>query len=220
MPTTSDRSTLSPHKSPLEVIYLIGILINNESIMSYPSQVCVMEIRCICLTDAIQVTQQTREYNIERIIQKYSPVIRFKVKKSLGGRTPDWEDVAHEIILNVVEKLKRGEFRGESSIGTYIYTITQRRIVDYIRKKSRVLSHAPEPTPFISPEERMEERQRATWLAQAIQQLKPKYREVLYLYYYKELSREEVALRLKILPRQVSERVNYAQKLLKKTLKR
>lgn len=188
--------------------------------MSCPSQVCIMEIRCICLTDAIQVTQQTREYNIEKIIQKYQSVIRFKVKKSLGGQTPDWEDVAHEIILNVVEKLKRGEFRGESSIGTYIYTITQRRIVDYIRKKSRVLTHAPEPIPFASPEEKMEEKQRAARLAQAIQQLKPKHREVLYLYYYKELSREEVARTLKISPRRVSERVNYAQKLLKRMLKR
>jgi len=49
--------------------------------------------------------------------------------------------------------------------------------------------------------------------------LKPKYRDVLYFYYYQELSREEVAARLGISPRKVSELVNYALKLLRKEMK-
>ena len=56
-------------------------------------------------------------------------------------------------------------------------------------------------------------------IAIAIKKLKPKYREVLYLYYYKDLSMEEVAEKLGISPRRVSERVNYSQKLLKKLIK-
>ena len=35
-------------------------------------------------------------------IAQYSPVVSFRVRKSLGSLTPDWEDVAHEIITNVV----------------------------------------------------------------------------------------------------------------------
>jgi RNA polymerase sigma-70 factor (ECF subfamily) len=57
-------------------------------------------------------------------------------------------------------------------------------------------------------------------MAEAIRKLKPKYREVLYLYYYKELSREEVAQKLGITTRRVSERVNYSQKLLKKLIQK
>ncbi len=158
--------------------------------------------------------------DFEEIIIRYRPIIGFRVKRSLGANNPDWEDVVSEIILNVIEKIKKGEFRGESSLGTFIYTITSRRIVDYIREKSKVLKHAPEPNPFPTPEEEVENRERMELIAQALKKLKPRYRELLYLYYYKGLSREEVGKRLGISPRRVSERVNYIQKVLRKIIKK
>lgn len=163
--------------------------------------------------------KRSKDLDLDAIVAKYRPVVSFRVKKSIGVKTPDWEDVVNEIMINVVEKLKKGEFRGESSIGTFIYTITSRRIIDFIRKKSKVLKHAPEPNPYASPQEHVESRERARWIANSIEKLKPKYKEVLYLYYYQELSREEVAKKLNISPRRVSERVNYAQKLLRKVMK-
>jgi RNA polymerase sigma-70 factor (ECF subfamily) len=163
--------------------------------------------------------KKKQEINLEEIYAKYGPVIRFRVRKSLGASNPDWEDIVNEIISNVIEKINKQEFRGESSIGTFIYTITSRRIVDYIRQKTKVLKHAPEPAPYPDPHERVENKERAELIAAAIKKLKPKYREVLYLYYYKGLSREEVAEKLSITPHRVSERVNYSQKLLKKLIK-
>lgn len=163
--------------------------------------------------------KRSKNLDLDAIVAKYRPVVGFRVKKSIGVKTPDWEDVVNEIMINVVEKLKKGEFRGDSSIGTFIYTITSRRIIDFIRKKSKVLKHAPEPNPYVSPQEHVEKRERAQWIADSIEKLKPKYKEVLYLYYYQELSREEVAKKLNISSRRVSERVNYAQKLLKKVMK-
>ena len=155
---------------------------------------------------------------LDEIVAEYRPIITFKVKKSLGSGTPDWEDVVNEILVNVVEKLKKGDFRGDSSIGTFIYTITSRRIIDFIRRKSKVLKHAPESDPYLSPVSLLEKREKAERLAKAISKLKPKYKEVIYLYYYKELTREEVASQLGITARRVSERANYAQKLLRKIL--
>jgi len=158
--------------------------------------------------------------DLDGIVAKYRPVVSFRVRRSIGAQTPDWEDVVNEIMVNAIEKIRTGDFRGESSIGTFIYTITSRRIVDFIRKKSKTLKFAPEPDPFPSPHEYVEDRERAGYLAGLLEKLKPKYKEILYLYYYKELSREEVAHRLGITPRRVSERVNYAQKLLRKMLKK
>ena len=162
------------------------------------------------------VKKQDKTLNIDEIVAKYRPIISFKVKKSIGAHTPEWEDIVNEILLNVIDKLEKSEFRGESSIGTFIYTITSRRIIDYIRRKSKVLKYAPEPTPFSSPHQDIEDEERAEHMAKLLEQLKPKYKEVLYLYYYKDLSRDEVAGHLNISTRRVSERVNYAQKLLRK----
>lgn len=163
--------------------------------------------------------EKDKTLDLDEVILKYRPVVSFKVKKSLGSYNPDWEDVVNEIITNVIEKIKSGEFRAESSIGTFIYTITSRRIIDYIRQKTKVLKHAPEPAILPDPSETVEDKERAERIASCINQLKPKFKEVLYLYYYKEFSREEVAQQLGISPRKVSERVNYARKLLKRMLK-
>jgi RNA polymerase sigma factor (sigma-70 family) len=165
------------------------------------------------------VIQRNVEVNLDEVVAKYRPVVSFKVKKSLGTQTPDWEDVVNEVITQVIEKVKQGEFRGESSIGTFIYTITSRRIVDHIRQKTKVLRGIPEPAVLPDPCDDAESRERARILADAIRKLKPKFKEVLDLYYYKELSRDEVAQRLGISPRRVSERLNYAQKLLRKVIK-
>jgi len=162
---------------------------------------------------------QVREVDLNDMVARYRPVVSFKVRKSLGSQTPDWEDVVNEIITQVIEKVRKGEFRGESSIGTFIYTVTSRRIVDFIRQKTKVLKGGPEPAPWPDPSEDAETRERAQLVAGAVQQLKPKFKEVLNLYYYQELSREEVAARLGISPRRVSERLNYAQKLLRKMVK-
>jgi RNA polymerase sigma-70 factor (ECF subfamily) len=165
------------------------------------------------------VNVRVQDIDLDEVVAKYRPVVSFKVRKSLGSQTPDWEDVVNEIITQVIEKVTRGEFRGESSIGTFIYTITSRRIVDFIRQKTRVLRGGPEPAPLPDPSEDAEAQERARMVAGAIQQLKPKFKEVLNLYYYQELSRDEVAARLGISPRRVSERLNYAQKLLRKLVK-
>ena len=162
----------------------------------------------------------TTEINLEEVITKYRPIIGFKVRKAFGYLNPEWEDIVNEICTNVIEKVNKGEFKGKSSIGTFIYTITSRRIADYIREKSKTLKHSPEPTEFPSPQKVLENKERAELLADAIKNLKPKYREILYLYYYKELSRKEVAQKLGITPARVSERVDYAQKLIKKIIKR
>jgi RNA polymerase sigma-70 factor (ECF subfamily) len=165
------------------------------------------------------VNGHVQDIDLNDVVAKYRPVVSFKVRKSLGSQTPDWEDVVNEIMTQVVEKVTKGEFRGESSIGTFIYTITSRRIVDFIRQKTRVLKGGPEPAPWPDPCEDAEARERARLVAGAVQQLKPKFKEVLNLYYYQELSRDEVAARLGISPRRVSERLNYAQKLLRKMVK-
>jgi len=167
-----------------------------------------------------KVKNKDKEINLDQVIAKYRPVIGFRVKRSLGHSNPDWEDVVNEIILNVIEKVKKQEFRGESSIGTFIYTITSRRIVDYIRRKSKVLRHIPEPNPLPAPHELIENKEKVELIANAIKKLKPKYREILYLYYYRDMTREEVAQKLGISPRRVSERVNYSRNLLRKILKK
>ena len=165
-------------------------------------------------TDKIRIEEDVKE-----LMVRYRPIITFRVRKAIGAQSTDGDDLVSEILSQVIEKIKSGEFRGESSLGTFVYTVTSRRIIDYIREKTKVMKFAPEPHPFPDPQETLEQREISEKVQEALGKLKPKYQNVLYLYYYQELSRDEVASKMGISPRKVSELVNYALKLLRKEIK-
>jgi RNA polymerase sigma-70 factor, ECF subfamily len=158
--------------------------------------------------------------DLDEVVREFRPKIGFKVRRALGARNPDWEDITNEVLAQAVEKIRAGEFRGDSTIGTFIYTITVRRITDYIRRKTKILRFIPEPGTPDAPVEHVERDQDLERMIAALATLKPRYKEVLNLYYLMELTREETARRLGITPAKVSERVNYAQKLLRRKMKR
>jgi RNA polymerase sigma factor (sigma-70 family) len=166
------------------------------------------------------MTPNKPRIDLEEVVREFRPKIGFKVRRTLGARNPDWEDVTNEVLAQAVEKIRSNEFRGESTIGTFIYVITVRRIADYIRRKTKVLKYVPEPGTPPPPGENVERDQDLERMIAALATLKPRYKEVLDLYYLMELTREETARRLGISPAKVSERVNYAQKLLRRKMRR
>jgi RNA polymerase sigma-70 factor (ECF subfamily) len=155
---------------------------------------------------------------LDRVLDKLRPLIGYKIKKVLGTATPDWEDIVNEVLMQAGEKIASGEFRGESSVGTFVYTITSRRIIDHIRRKSRVLRDAPEAGLLPDPQEQVERNEQVELLLEAIRHLKPRHREALELFYLQELPREEVARRMKTSPAKISEWANYAKKSLRKIM--
>jgi RNA polymerase sigma-70 factor (ECF subfamily) len=165
------------------------------------------------------MTPPKSDLDLDEIVARFRPVVGFKVRRALGSSNPDWEDVTNEVLAQTIDKVRSGEFRGDSQIGTFIYTIAVRRIVDYIREKTRITRKFPPENDVPSAEEKMETDERIQKLAKAVSSLPQKYREALDLYYYRELSREETARRLGISPARVSERIHYARKLLQKAVR-
>lgn len=158
--------------------------------------------------------------DLDAMVAAYRPIIFFRVRKALGRDNPDCEDVANAVLMQAIEKVRKGEFRGDSSIGTFLYTITGRRIIDYIRWKQRTLRHAPEPDAPPDPAITHESLERERRIAESIKKLKPRFKRILDLYYYQGLSRGEVAALLDISPKKVSEQAHYAVQLIKKNIEK
>ena len=156
--------------------------------------------------------------NIEEIILKFWPQIRYRVIKSLGYHNPEWEDTASEILLSVVEAIKFERFREESSIGTFIYSITSNKIVDAIRKKGKAMLTVEEPDKFLDPHDHIERKERAIYVADLIKTLKPKHADMLYLYYYIDLSQIQIAKIYGLSSRRVHTILNNAKSSLKKLI--
>ncbi len=156
--------------------------------------------------------------NIEEIILKFWPQIRYRVIKSLGYYNPEWEDTASEILLSVVEAIKFERFREESSIGTFIYSITSNKIVDAIRRKGKAMPTVREPEKFLDPHDHIERKERAIYVADLIKTLKPKHADMLYLYYYIDLSQIQIAKIYGLSSRRVHTILNNARQSLKKLI--
>lgn len=123
-----------------------------------------------------------------------------KVKRwarRLAGPSADLEDLVHDIFLVV---LRKGfEFRGEATLDTWLFGITQ-RVVWTKRRKSQLRQWLfgqnqtnlvpPEPR---TPQHELERREDNVRLYQALDRLPDVYRTTLILYELEELSGEEVA---------------------------
>jgi RNA polymerase sigma-70 factor (ECF subfamily) len=152
---------------------------------------------------------------LEEILLKYWPQISFRVKNSIGRSTPDWEDIGSEILLNVIEALRKKTFRGQSSLGTFIYSITTNKIIDFIRQKKKVLREIPAPDLDSDPYFSVEKGEKAKLVSMCLKELKPKYADILYLKYYLDLPQTEIAKIYGVSPTWVSVMVIGARKTLK-----
>jgi RNA polymerase sigma factor (sigma-70 family) len=116
----------------------------------------------------------------------------------------DAEDVAQEVFIQAFHSI--GRFKGESKLSTWLYRIAVTKALDHLRaKKSRKrfgpvqrlfeTGHEPANTPatFIHPGVVLENKERASLLFKAIDQLPEKQKAAFVLHKTEGLSYQEVA---------------------------
>jgi len=155
------------------------------------------------------------------LFKKYSTQIARMVSHKLGVGNTDWRDLAGDIQMVLLISLRQGKFdmnRG-ASLGSYIYGITVNIIRDYFKtqkKRPLITESLSERLVGVAEAYDIEKKETQLLLYTLINKLKLKYKEVLYLRYYKELSITEISEKINLPPRRVSERINYALKLIRK----
>lgn len=161
----------------------------------------------------------------ERILlEKYDEKIRFIVYSRLSKYRSYATDLIQEIKVSVLISIRKGNFRCESelSLGAYIYGISMNKISDFVKKVTRDSEFQDNQIRFSEKsyfdKYEVEEKENKEIIRKALKNLKSKYQEVLYMKFFEELSVREISEKLKTPPRRISERINYALKLVKKEL--
>jgi len=157
---------------------------------------------------------------LEKVILKYWPQINFRVRRSLGNDNSDWEDVAADILMDAIQAFKNGKFRGESSAGTFIYVITSRRIIDYLRKKYKKPRYYRDADWPDDPFDQVKKNEESRIIWDAIKRLKPRQTEILYLYYYMELTQREIGEIFGLSTRRINELLSQSRDSLREIIKR
>ncbi|MBD8026062.1 sigma-70 family RNA polymerase sigma factor [Ureibacillus sp. Re31] len=159
-------------------------------------------------------------YHLEEIIELYGDYL-LRIAYTYVKDQRIAEEMIQDVFLAYYKK--RGQFRGEASLKTYLTKITVHRCTDYLRswknKKELLIGKfhirgetKNIETKYIEKEEKME-------VTEAVFSLNVKLREVLLFYYYAEHTTKEIAEILSIPESTIKSRLQKARTVLKEKLK-
>lgn len=152
----------------------------------------------------------------EELYLRFRPRVRRKLEGVFPGR-PECEDLTNEILQAAIESLRGGRFRGECQLGTFIHAVAKNKIAEFLRRRrpqtSQLTQDIPDSAP--APDETVAREEVGRAIREALSQLRPKYRKVLYLYYYKGLRVREIAAAMGVSARQISEWKDYGLRVLR-----
>src|SRR5436305_5137392 len=83
-------------------------------------------------------TSEAQRPTPERVFREYGPRVYHLARRMLGNDA-DAEDVAQDVLLQVVRKL--GTFRGESNLATWLHRVTVNAALALRRKRARREEH-------------------------------------------------------------------------------
>jgi RNA polymerase sigma-70 factor (ECF subfamily) len=174
---------------------------------------------------ALQGDQQA----FSRLMSRYRDAIYFILLKMVNNPT-DAEDLTIEAFGKAFRNLS--QYTPTYAFSTWLFKIATNNCIDFIRKKRASMisidqdsSEKDSPPPSIQeespdPEEQMIRNQKAKLMRDVVNQLKPRYKDLIVLRYFKEYSYEEIANELDLPLGTVKAQLFRAKELLYTILKK
>ncbi|MGM0853907.1 MAG: sigma-70 family RNA polymerase sigma factor [Bacillota bacterium] len=166
------------------------------------------------------------EVSEERLIESLVDEYEVQITKLVYLYVKDWsaaQDITQEVFIKAFHALHH--FNHKSSYKTWIYRIAINQCKDYKRsayfRKNMIVNkfHSilnKETT--VTPEQEILKNEENDSVASHVFSLPLKYREVILLYYYEELSTQEIGDMLGINPSTVRTRLDRGREKMKKTM--
>lgn len=134
------------------------------------------------------------------------------------------EDIIQEVFISCYNNLN--QFKNDSTYKTWLYRITINKCKDYLRKWSfrniiyRPVMQAINRDPVESPQQIYEKSFESHEIINSLSNLSAKYKEVLILFYYQEMTLKEISEITHTKVNTVKSRLTRGRKLLKEELER
>jgi RNA polymerase sigma factor (sigma-70 family) len=150
------------------------------------------------------------------------PISSFVVRNS--GTPQDAEDMLQDALIVLWERVRAGKFEYTAQLGTFIFATVRnmwlRRLARLRREVPSELDPDTNPANEISPLEMMIEDEQASLVREALDKLGEPCRKLLLLFYWEELSMEQIAEQLGFANAETAKSKKYqCKKSLEKLLK-
>jgi RNA polymerase sigma factor (sigma-70 family) len=151
----------------------------------------------------------------------------YSVMLNMCGDALDAEDLTLEAFSKAFEKL--GQYTPKYAFSTWLFRIAKNNCIDHLRRKKKEESNtgstdvtemdthdatAEIPCQLPGPEQLLINRQETNLLRNIVKGLKPNYKAIIEMHYFRELSCEEIARELKLPENTVKVRLFRARELL------
>lgn len=143
------------------------------------------------------------------LMGRYRDSVYFMLLKMVGNKD-DADDLTIEAFAKAFKRLE--QYTPSFAFSTWLFKIATNNCIDFIRKKKNNTFSIDKPiegaeggemsitlrSDFLDPEEKMQKKQKVKMLHDVVDKLKPRYRQLVELRYFEELSYEEIAARLEL----------------------
>jgi RNA polymerase sigma factor (sigma-70 family) len=155
----------------------------------------------------VEMAKKGDEKAFSGLLNRYRDSIYFMLLKMVNN-TSDAEDLTIEAFGKAFRNLD--QFTPEFAFSTWLFKIATNNCIDFIRKKQAVPAPLDQfqddlddltvniQSDLPDPEEILINNQKIAVLRSIVNQLKPRYRNLIELRYYKEYSYEEIAAKLNL----------------------
>ncbi|MGG3404536.1 RNA polymerase factor sigma C [Bacillus cereus] len=164
---------------------------------------------------------EDKEDLIDEIMNKYGQEVLQLVYSYVNNKEVA-EDLTQDIFVKCYKSLHT--YKGNSNLKTWLWRIAINHCKDYLKSwyNKKVIVTEDDFTYMESQKESVEQiviqSAEDSRLASAVMNLPIKYREVIYLFYYEELSIKEIAIVIDVKENTIKTRLKKAKELLKKGL--
>ena len=163
--------------------------------------------RDLLLINRALASGDPKAYN--ELMRLYRDPIYFMLYEKVGD-----QELAKDLTIEALGKAfkKLHMYTPDYTFSTWLYTVARNNCIDYLRKHKlptisidkMMLDEDGKRNTFdlkstdLNPEQKMEKKQRIAILRQIVDQLKPKYRDLVKLRYFKEMTYDEIATTLDV----------------------
>jgi RNA polymerase sigma factor (sigma-70 family) len=159
--------------------------------------------------ELVKLAREGDEYAFARLMNRYKDAIYFMLLKMVNNRA-DAEDLTIEAFGKAFTNLH--QYSPQFAFSTWLFRIASNNGIDFLRKRRANTVPLENPdtdrkdseynpnfkSETLSPEEKYIRQQRANILRRMVSRLKPRYRMLVELRYFKEYSYDEIAKELNL----------------------